>query len=340
MSINKSNIVVNELRPALHDAGFRTYLRYFGEFEHFEETTFQRKLQDYWSLPGLNEKGLGGSWDVQQRIEGLSSEDRRDYVALLGVNAISASDGSVYFLQHMSNISKDIQQAKKIILIVGIEKVVRDREEAITQSQSMGVFGLESMLLDLIPHDIEKYDFDALPLVASDELPSLHIIFYDNGRSALLEGDYRDLFLCIDCRACARQCPVGKYLGPETGMLYSPKNYLFAFLQHSLPSVEGCLHCGRCHVECPVDIDIPKLLWKSQLQHYEHHRRGWKKRMLDDPELLAKLGTYTAPLSTWTTTFSASRRLMQLFTGVHRDSTLPAFHRKTFRSWLKRGRHG
>lgn len=338
VSINKSNVVVNELREELHASGLKTYLRYFTEFKNFEEGKFQKKVEDYWSLPGMHGRNLVESFDSRKEISSLSSSETRDYIAILGVNAISAEDGSVFFLQHMSNISKDLSQAKKIVFIVSLEKVVKTRQDALFHTRSMGIFGLESVLLDLMPKDIEKFDFDALPLLTGNEEREVHVVILDNGRSKLLRNGYKDLFLCIDCRACARQCPVGQHAIHERGMVYSPKNYLLGYLQGWLPSVEVCLHCGRCEVECPVDIEIPTLLWKSQVEHYAHHKRSWKKRMLDDPELLAKMGTLFAPLSTWMTSLKPVKQLMQIFTGVHRDSHLPSFHRKTFRHWLKGGR--
>ena len=337
-SINKSNVVVNELREELNASGLKTYVRYFTEFKNFEEGKFQKKVEDYWSLPGMHGRNLVESFDSRKEVSSLHSLETRDYIAILGVNAISADDGSVFFLQHMSNISKDLAQAKKIFFVVSLEKVLKTRQDALFHTRSMGIFGLESILLDLVPKDIEKYDFDALPVQAGDTLREIHVIFLDNGRTELLKNGYKELFLCIDCRACARQCPVGQHALHERGMVYSPKNYLLGYLQGWLPSVEVCLHCGRCEVECPVDIEIPTLLWKSQVEHYAHHKRSWKKRMLDDPELLAKMGTLFAPLSTWMTSLKPVKELMQLFTGVHRDSHLPAFNRKTFRHWLKGGR--
>ncbi|MCX5811193.1 MAG: LUD domain-containing protein [Proteobacteria bacterium] len=338
-SINKSNIVVNELRPGLQAAGFKTYLRYYGEFNNFEEGKFQKKVEDYWSLPGMHGRNLVESFDKRHSITRLSSSGIKDYVAIMGVNAISAEDGTVYFLQHMSNITKDLQQAKKIILVVGIEKILKNKEDALFHTKSMGIYGLESILLDLIPHDIEKYDFESLPELSGENGQELHVIFYDNGRSELLKNGYSDLFLCIDCRACARQCPVGQHIFLDKGMVYSPKNYLLGSLQGWLPPVEVCLHCGRCQVECPVDIDIPTLIWKAQFEHYAEDGRSLKKKMLDDPELLAKLGGMTAPLSNWMVKLWIVKMMTQFFTGVHKDSTLPEFHRQTFRDWFKGGSH-
>ncbi|NQU20342.1 MAG: hypothetical protein HQ567_03600, partial [Candidatus Nealsonbacteria bacterium] len=119
VSINKSNVVVNELRPQLQAAGLKTFVRYFKEFD-----TFERKVEDYWGLSGFHEKGMVESFDVARTFTHLESAQVRDYIAVMGVNAVSAADGSAFFLQHMSNISKDLQQAKKIVIVVCPEKVV------------------------------------------------------------------------------------------------------------------------------------------------------------------------------------------------------------------------
>jgi len=340
LSLNKSNVVVNELRPELERAGFVSYLRYYHEFQNFEEGTFQKQVQDYWSLPGLHRRGLVESFEAQQTIPPGKSRAARNYLAILGVNAISAADGAVFFLQHMSNISKDLEQAKKVFLIVSMEKILKNREEALVHTQCMGVFGLESILLDLMPREVENFDFESLPILKDNPDLELHVIIFDNGRSRLLETVYNDLFLCIDCRACARQCPIGQHLVMDPHLVYSPKNFLLGFLQGWLPSVEACLHCGKCSIECPVDIDIPSLIWKAQFEDYAKHTRSLKKRMLDDPELLARLGSLAAPLSNWLTTLSVTKLFMQLFTGVHRKSHLPTFHRITFKRWFKGRRRG
>jgi L-lactate utilization protein LutB len=328
VSINKSSVVVNELRPQLQAVGLKTYVRYFEAFEKFEN-----QIKDYWGLPRLDEKGLVASFDVAKTITHFGSGPLRDYVAVVGVNAVAADDGSIFFLQHMSNISKDLEQAKKIVLVVTPEKVVPDRAAALLQTRSMGVFGLESVLLGLESKAAEKYDFDALPAIPGDH--EVHVLILDNGRTEMFADAYRDLFLCIDCRACSRQCAIGQHMDIE-GMNWTPKNYLLGFLQGWVESTEACLHCGCCRVECPVDIDIPALIWKARFEHYARHGRGWKKRLLDKPELLAKMGSMTAPVSNWANDLSVCKWAMEAVVGIHRDAPRPTFHHKTFQTWVAR----
>jgi L-lactate utilization protein LutB len=340
VSMNKSNVVVNELRPELRALGLNTYLRYFTEFNNFDVETFKKKVEDYWSVPGMHGRGLVESFEVRKQFLRLNPSEVRDYVAILGVNAASAEDGTLYFLQHMSNISKDLEQARKIILVVSVEKVLKDKEAALLHTRSMGIFGLESILLDLNPNPTEAYDFDQLPVLPSAqerEEREVHLIILDNGRTALLNNGYQDLFLCIDCRACARQCPIGKHLMVERGLVYSPKNYILAFLQGKVPPLDECLHCGRCEVECPVGIDVPTLVWKTQIEYAQKHGRSLKKRLLDDPEILAKMGTLTAPLANWAGSLPIVKRIMELTAGIHHQASLPTFHRRTFKDWFKGG---
>jgi L-lactate utilization protein LutB len=336
-SINKSSVVVNELRPELKPLGLKTNLRYFTEFNNFDVESFKRRVEDYWSVPDIHSKGLVESFEVQKQYRRLNMAGLRDYIAILGVNAISAEDGTVFFLQHMSNISKDIDQSKKLILVVSVEKILKDREAALFHTRAMGIFGLESILLSLAPNLSEIYDFEQLPVLSAPEGREIHLIILDNGRTQLLNEGYSDLFLCIDCRACTRQCPIGERLLVDRGMIYSPKNYVLAFLQGAVPPLDECLHCDRCEVECPISIDIPTFIWKTQIEYNKKFGRSLKKRVLDNPELMAKMGKWTAPVSNWVKNLSIARWIMESFADIHRDAKLPTFHRRTFREWFKRG---
>lgn len=329
LSINKSNVIVNELRSFLEAAGFQVVLRYFSEFD-FEG--FSKEIEDYWSLPGLHERGVVESFEVSRRLS-LRDGAERDYTALLSVN-VAAASGEVFFLQHMSNIGRDLQEAQRVVLLVTPEKVVATAEDALLQGRAVGIFGLESVLLDLAPKE-GPFDFSALPAPSAPR--EVHVVLYDGGREEVFSGPYGDLYLCIDCRGCARQCPIG--LTVMRDMVYSPKNYLFAFLKGIIGSVEECLHCGRCALECPVGIDLPYLLWRAQIEHYQRRGRGLKKRLLDDPELLAKVGCLMAPVANLALRTPLLRRVMEAAAGIHPEAPMPTFSGETFQRWL-RGRGG
>ncbi len=331
ISVNKSSIITNELKPELKDSGFDVYVRYFKEFDEFE-----KKITDYWQLPDSHEKGLIESFSVSTTMTELQSSQVRDYLALLSVNAISSEDCSAFFLQHFSNIGKDLEQAKKIILVVAIDKIVESREDAAFQTRCMGVFGAESALLDLKPKEEERYDFEALPVLPDGQDRELHVLLLDNGRSSLLHNGFEQLSLCINCRACSRQCPIAKPLSRD-GAVWSPKNYLLMFLMGRNPSTEACLHCGRCYVECPVEIDTPTLIWKAQLEHVEKHGRPWRKRFLDDPEMMAKFGSLLTPVSNVAKGNGLFKMLLEATVGIDHEALLPSFHRRTFRKWFQKG---
>lgn len=94
----------------------------------------------------------------------------------------------------------------------------------------------------------------------------LHVVLLDNGRSAMLGGEFESLLRCIRCGACLNACPVyrnigghaygGVYGGP-IGSLLTP--VLAKLHEHTELSRASSL-CGACFAACPVKIDFPTLL--------------------------------------------------------------------------------
>jgi len=58
---------------------------------------------------------------------------RKGLCCTTGVNAVSADDGTIIFLEHFSNILKDIRQAGKVVLVIGLDKIVPTRADAVFQ---------------------------------------------------------------------------------------------------------------------------------------------------------------------------------------------------------------
>jgi len=353
ISVNKSGVITNELKPELVASsatrrgggkeGFQVVDSYYNEFKESEG-----KITDYWQLPHLHNLGIVGSFDI---VEGgiRTNTSAKDYLALLGVNAVSAQDATFFFLQHFSNIQKDLAQARKIVLVIPIDKIVKDKESAEFQTQCMGIWGMESMLLDISLKRNDQIKVDDLPNIPGVTDREIHIILFDNGRSNLLNSDFKDMFLCIGCRACVSQCPINKMMRTPDAV-WSCKNYLWQFLLEKEfvpkgtptsggrraftpePELDKCLHCESCRTECPLEIDLPHLMWRAQEDYVDRYGRPLKRILTGNPELLAKMGVLFTPFSNIALKIPLSRTLMEKVTGFHRKSRLPRFAGKTFQS--------
>jgi L-lactate dehydrogenase complex protein LldF len=104
-----------------------------------------------------------------------------------------------------------------------------------------------------------------------------HVILLDNGRSAMLAGEFRDMLRCIRCGACLNHCPVYQAVGGHAyGWVYPGP--MGAVLTPSLIGIDKAGHlpnastfCGRCEEVCPVRIPLPKLMRFWREREFERH---------------------------------------------------------------------
>lgn len=329
ISTNNSSVVNQELKPGLLANGFRVINSYLDEFE-----VRKKEILDYWDLPGLRDKNLWGSFDVSIKMAGLANTESKKYLALLGVNAIAAEDGTVFFLQHFSNIYNDLKQASKVILVVGLDKLVKSRQDATFQTKGMGMFGMECVLLGIGPKPTKTPSIAKLSPPPTNKERELYLVLLDNGRTDLAKSNFSDLFLCIGCRVCNQRCPIRHSF--DADHIWTPKNYLSQFLYGISRSIDTCLHCEACRLECPLDIDLPLLMWQAKIDHAQKHGRSLQHKLLGMPEMLAKLGTAFAFLTNGMMRTKLVRIPMEFVTGIDRRTKLPRFHSQTFRKWFKK----
>ncbi|MFC1920950.1 4Fe-4S dicluster domain-containing protein [Chloroflexota bacterium] len=328
ISINNSSVVTQELAPGLKNNSFNVINSYLNEYDVEE-----RKILDYWDLPRIMEKNLSGTFRVSEKLTGIErpgTAKSREYIAVLGVNAISAEEGTAFFLQHFHNILNDLSSARKIVLVVGIDKIVKSNDDADFQTKCMGIFGMENILLGVKPKPEDVQSISDLELPAGDGEKELHVIILDNGRQNLLNSKFSDLFLCIGCRACNIHCPI-RHSFTDTDYIWTPKNYLSQFLYGKSSSIDTCLHCEACRMECPVDIDLPHLMWQKKIDYVNSHGRSFSHKMLGAPERLAKLASPFAPVANLLMRSKLVRVPMESITGIDRKTTLPVFHSAPFR---------
>src|SRR3977135_2677896 len=89
------------------------------------------------------------------------------------------------------------------IVITGIEKMVPTLEDTAT-------------LLRLLARSATGQEFSSYTTISTgprrpgdlDGPEEYHVVLLDNGRSALLGGEFQDMLRCLRCAACLNHCPV------------------------------------------------------------------------------------------------------------------------------------
>src|SRR5437867_2218223 len=206
-------------------------------------------------------------------------------VGITGANFLVAETGSSIIVTNEGNGDLTQTLPRVHIVMASLEKLVPTLEDAAT-------------LLRLLARSATGQEFSSYTTVSTgprrpedlDGPEQYHVVLLDNGRSALLGGEFQDMLRCIRCSACMNHCPVYAAVGGHAyGWVYSGP--MGAVLTPSLLGVAEAGHlpnastfCGRCESVCPVKIPLPTLM------------RHWRRR-----EFAEKLNppTYRAGLVLW-----------------------------------------
>lgn len=330
---------VNEMRAGLEKSGYALVDTYSQQFSH----TYAGKdpIRYPWQLPTTSSRfawdTFGLADEIRQREASTETEEVKDLTALVTASAAAAEDGTIFFLEHTGNIGAILRQASRLIVVVGLEKIVPSAEDALFQSRCAGAFGMNSVLLDM------KLDDTNRRVNILSNMPATmcsgrewHIILLDDGRTSLAEGKYEELLRCIGCRACAIQCPGYRNLKEFE---YYPREYLWLFLMGSNPSLELCVHCSMCEMECPVDIRLSKLMAQAKAEYLPRIADSWDNRVLTNMTRIAPAASFVAPLVNRLLETGALRILLERGSGIDRRRKLPAYHYATFERWVGT-RHG
>jgi len=175
----------------------------------------------------------------------------------------------------------------------------------------------------------------------------LHIIIVDNGRSRVLESQFREVLRCIRCGTCMLECPAYRHIsGHGYGTLYPGPLGLalvpvLAGYKDYSDVTKICSLCSACNDVCPVKIPLYNFI-------YEHRRIiAEEEKLVPRPEpfimglygrVIGSSGLYDfdsrmagfskflpriGPLKEWT-----------------RERELPDISGKRFRDWFKEHKKG
>jgi len=195
---------------------------------------------------------------------------RKEFLAadagMTGANFLIAETGTSVIVTNEGNGDLSQTLPKTHIVLAGIEKVVPtlDDVSVLLRVLARSATGQESSTYTTFSTG-PKREGDM------DGPANYHIVLLDNGRSALLGGQFHDMLRCIRCGACLNHCPVyGAVGGHAYGSVYPGP--MGSVLSPALAGIEAAKHlphastlCGACESVCPVRIPLPRMLraWRD-----------------------------------------------------------------------------
>ncbi len=152
---------------------------------------------------------------------------------------------------------------------------------------------------------------------------------------------------CGECRAQmprVRMCPVFRILPSEEASPRAKANLIRGVLtgRLELGSLTGdefkavadlCVHCHMCPLECPAQVDIPKLMLEGKGAYAAANGLGFRDRVMARLDQVSAVGSRISPLANWAVGNRQMRWLMEKTLGIAQGRKLP---RVTSRSFIRR----
>ena len=188
-------------------------------------------------------------------------------VGITGANFLVAETGTSIIVTNEGNGDLTQIMPEAHIVIASLEKIVPTLEDA-------------AQLLRVLARSATGQDASVYTTLSTgprrpgdpDGPRAYHVVILDNGRSAMLGGEFESMLRCIRCGACMNHCPVYQAVGGHAyGWVYPGP--MGAVLTPSLIGVaEGgqlpnaSTFCGRCEEVCPVRIPLPGMMrhWRER----------------------------------------------------------------------------
>ena len=222
-------------------------------------------------------------------------------VGITGANFLVAETGANVIVTNEGNGDLSCTLPDVHIVTAGIEKVVPTLDDV-------------GVLLRLLARSATGQDFTSYTTFSAgpkregdmDGPEEYHVVLIDNGRSEMLNSEYKEMLRCIRCGACMNHCPVyGAVGGHAYGWVYpgpmgSVLTPIFTGLDNAYDLPNACTLNGRCQSVCPVRIPLTDLLRQHRIKQFE-------QGLVPGPQKMA--------LRIWSY-FAGKPRIYQAFSGI------------------------
>ncbi len=149
---------------------------------------------------------------------------------------------------------------------------------------------------------------------------------------------------CGRCRTMSpemRMCPIFRFAPAEESSPRAKANLMRAVLQgqlqaNSLASEELkeiadlCVNCHQCRLECPAEVDIPKLMIEAKSQYVVANGLDTTDWFLARLDWVSKWGARFGPIANWALHTRWTRWVLEKLTGLAQGRKLPRLASTTF----------
>jgi FAD/FMN-containing dehydrogenase/Fe-S oxidoreductase len=152
---------------------------------------------------------------------------------------------------------------------------------------------------------------------------------------------------CNGCGACrshsldVRMCPIFHMSPREEASPRAKANLVRGLLTGNLPEgtllqdackevADLCVHCHMCRLECPANVDVPKLMLEAKASYVHTNGLALPDWLLTRIDGLAALAGRLPGIANWALGNPQARWLMEKATGIAQGRKLPRLARRSF----------
>jgi FAD/FMN-containing dehydrogenase/Fe-S oxidoreductase len=144
---------------------------------------------------------------------------------------------------------------------------------------------------------------------------------------------------CTTITTATRMCPVYKFTRDEDAAPKAKANVLRALISGAVENrtlyrdelrrvMAQCVNCGSCFLECPSNVNIPKLAMEAKAQYVRRYGPAWSEWLTAQVEPAARLSRVVDPLAAAVAAHPPAARLAARCMGLAPQRGMTRFQRR------------
>ncbi len=268
-------------------------------------------------------------------------------IGITGANFCVAETGTFATCTNEGNARLVTTLPRVHVALAGLDKLVPTLDDAMNILQILPRNATAQLLTTYVTWFTGPSEWKGDTQDTQDAAKEMHIIFLDNGRSALARDPlFSQVFRCIRCGACANVCPVYRLVGGHRmGHIYIGAiglilTYFFHGREKAKVLAHNCINCEACKHVCAGGIDLPRLIREIRVRLNEEEGSAPEATLLSAVmknrtlfHSLLKFAKYAQLPSTRGGEYQ--RHLPAIFFAKHDYKALPAIAKDSFRDQWK-----